>query len=70
MISQRLKVKIFMQESFHFRDMVFFCNNAREFMEADKRNVIALHCKGGKGRTGAMICVWLVHCGIFEDAKV
>ena len=39
-------------------------------MEADKRNVISLHCKGGKGRTGAMICVWLVHCGIFEDAKV
>ena len=52
------------------RDMIWFCNNAREFMEADKRNVISLHCKGGKGRTGAMICVWLVHCGIFEDAKV
>ena len=50
--------------------MVNFCKNAREFMSADDKNVIALHCKGGKGRTGTMICVWLVECGIFEDAAV
>ncbi|XP_053400347.1 phosphatidylinositol 3,4,5-trisphosphate 3-phosphatase TPTE2-like [Mercenaria mercenaria] len=51
------------------KDIIWFCKNAREFMAADKRNVIAIHCKGGKGRTGTLICVWLIECGIFEDAK-
>ncbi|XP_052796776.1 phosphatidylinositol 3,4,5-trisphosphate 3-phosphatase TPTE2-like isoform X2 [Mya arenaria] len=51
------------------KDMVNFCKDAREFMSEDRKNVIALHCKGGKGRTGTMICVWLIDCGIFEDAK-
>ncbi|KAL4230685.1 Phosphatidylinositol 3 [Mactra antiquata] len=51
------------------KDMLWFCENARDFMAADKRNVIAIHCKGGKGRTGTIICVWMVECGIFEDAK-
>ena len=39
-------------------------------MNADKENVIAIHCKGGKGRTGTMICVWLIESGMFKDAEV
>lgn len=55
----------------HFlREMISFCANVEEWMEKDKQNVIAIHCKGGKGRTGTMICTWLVHCGVFEEAKV
>lgn len=50
--------------------MIGFCANVEEWMEKDKQNVIAIHCKGGKGRTGTMICTWLVHCGVFEEAKV
>ncbi|XP_069129758.1 phosphatidylinositol 3,4,5-trisphosphate 3-phosphatase TPTE2-like [Argopecten irradians] len=50
-------------------EMVDFCANAREFMSADPQNVIAIHCKGGKGRTGTMICTWLIDCGLFEDAE-
>ncbi|KAK2168463.1 hypothetical protein NP493_1230g01005 [Ridgeia piscesae] len=38
-------------------------------MDADDRNVIAVHCKGGKGRTGMMICVWLVHSSEFTEAQ-
>ena len=28
-----------------------------------------LYLQGGKGRTGTMVCVWLVECGAFEDAE-
>lgn len=51
------------------REMIEFCENAREFMAQDQQNVISIHCKGGKGRTGTMICVWLIECGLFEGAE-
>jgi len=49
---------------------VKFCNDVRDWLSADDRNVIAVHCKGGKGRTGTMICTWLVDCEMFEEAEV
>ncbi|KAK3099224.1 hypothetical protein FSP39_001190 [Pinctada imbricata] len=51
------------------REMVSFSENVREWMAKDERNVISVHCKGGKGRTGTMICTWLVDCGLFEEAE-
>ena len=50
--------------------MLDFTANAREWMAADKQNVIAIHCKGGKGRTGTLICTWLIDCGLLESAEV
>ena len=35
----------------------------------DPSNVIAVHCKGGKGRTGTMICVWMIEAGLLSNAK-
>jgi hypothetical protein len=32
-----------------------FCRDAHAYLTADKKNVIAVHCKAGKGRTGTMI---------------
>lgn len=49
--------------------MSSFCENVREWMAADKKNVIAVHCKGGKGRTGTIICTWLIDSGLFDEAK-
>ncbi|XP_070588856.1 phosphatidylinositol 3,4,5-trisphosphate 3-phosphatase TPTE2-like [Erythrolamprus reginae] len=46
-----------------------FTANVRQWMEQDKRNVIAIHCKGGKGRTGTMICIWLIDSGQFNTAQ-
>lgn len=50
------------------REMLDFTANAREFMGSDKQNVIAIHCKGGKGRTGTIICTWLIDSGLLESA--
>ncbi|KAK3706234.1 hypothetical protein QZH41_010931, partial [Actinostola sp. cb2023] len=49
--------------------LLYFCHNVREWMELDPNNVIAVHCKGGKGRTGTAICSWLIANGQFEQAR-
>ncbi|XP_042886279.1 phosphatidylinositol 3,4,5-trisphosphate 3-phosphatase TPTE2-like isoform X2 [Penaeus japonicus] len=50
-------------------DMLRFSASVKSWMEKDEKNVMAVHCKGGKGRTGTMICVFLIDLGIFRDAE-
>ena len=50
--------------------MVHFCESVHAYLSEDPENVVAVHCKGGKGRTGTLICTWLVECGKFEEAQV
>ena len=50
--------------------MVRFCESVHAFLSEDDDNIVAVHCKGGKGRTGTLICTWLVECGKFEEAQV
>ena len=47
-----------------------FIEDAREWTSRDPDNVIAIHCKGGKGRTGTVVCSWLIDQGKFNNAKV
>jgi len=50
--------------------MLNFCLSVERWMNKDPENVIAVHCRGGKGRTGTMICAWLIfnyrNCGAQE----
>lgn len=50
--------------------MLEFARIANEWMQADSENIIAVHCKGGKGRTGTVICTWLIESGEFTKAEV
>ncbi|TRY83173.1 hypothetical protein DNTS_020674 [Danionella cerebrum] len=51
------------------QDLLHFTACVRDWMAADPRNVIAIHCKGGKGRTGTMVCTWLIDSDQFESAQ-
>ncbi len=39
-----------------------------DFLKKDPKNVIAVHCKAGKGRTGLVCSVYLLHSGVCKTA--
>lgn len=45
-----------------------FCDDVHNFLMADEKNVAAVHCKAGKGRTGTMVCCYLLHSNQFPTA--
>ncbi|GMI58624.1 hypothetical protein ScalyP_jg7314 [Parmales sp. scaly parma] len=45
-----------------------FCNSAKQWLDADPKNVVSLHCKAGKGRAGIMTCCLLVRTGFRQSA--
>ncbi|GMH79772.1 hypothetical protein TrST_g5365 [Triparma strigata] len=51
---------------------IAFLNDASEYMsQNDGKNTIAVHCRGGKGRSGSLCCAWLLYskeCATAEQA--
>jgi PTEN phosphatase family protein len=40
----------------------------RRIQEDPAENVAVIHCKGGKGRTGTMVCTYMLFAGLHPDA--
>ena len=44
-----------------------FCEHAIMFLKEDSKNVVAIHCKAGKGRTGLFVCCLMVESGVLPN---
>ena len=38
-----------------------FCEDAAAFLGGGEGRTVAVHCKAGRGRTGLMLCAYLLH---------
>ncbi|XP_029387787.1 phosphatidylinositol 3,4,5-trisphosphate 3-phosphatase TPTE2-like [Mus pahari] len=50
-------------------EMLLFSKEVNNWMAQDPENVVAIHCKGGKGRTGTMVCACLIASEVVLNAK-
>ncbi|XP_016069079.1 PREDICTED: phosphatidylinositol 3,4,5-trisphosphate 3-phosphatase TPTE2-like isoform X2 [Miniopterus natalensis] len=50
-------------------EMVKFSKEVQNWMAQDDKNIVVIHCKGGKGRTGTMVCACLIACELFITAE-
>ena len=51
-----------------FDDMEVFCADVAKYLNEHVDNMVAIHCKAGKGRTGLMICVFMLYAGVWSSA--
>ncbi|KAL6136567.1 hypothetical protein ACLB2K_061862 [Fragaria x ananassa] len=44
-----------------------FCESVQSWLNSDSENISVIHCMAGKGRTGLMVCAYLVYCGMSAE---
>ncbi|XP_040589454.1 phosphatidylinositol 3,4,5-trisphosphate 3-phosphatase TPTE2-like isoform X2 [Mesocricetus auratus] len=50
-------------------EMLLFSKEVNDWLTQHPENVVAIHCKGGKGRTGTMVCACLIASEVALNAK-
>nr|XP_042118565.1 phosphatidylinositol 3,4,5-trisphosphate 3-phosphatase TPTE2-like isoform X2 [Peromyscus maniculatus bairdii] len=50
-------------------EMLLFSKEVNDWMAQHPENVVAIHCMGGKGRTGTMVCACLIASEVVLNAK-
>ncbi|KAK9173495.1 Dual specificity phosphatase catalytic domain protein [Cryptosporidium meleagridis] len=51
--------------------LFIICFLVLNYLVSNRKNVVAIHCKGGKGRTGIVVVAWLLYsrlCSSLEEA--
>jgi len=51
-----------------FDVLVSMCRDVKAYLKKDPKNVAAIHCKAGKGRTGLAISAYLIYSGVVQTA--
>jgi len=44
------------------------CKSIDSWLRSEDKNVVVIHCKGGKGRTGTVICSYFLYSGLCKTA--
>lgn len=45
-----------------------FCRDVHSWLQSNPENIVAVHCKAGKGRTGVMLCAYMLYARIWRSA--
>ena len=77
---QPAQIQLFKNRYTHFSDwvdhhgprlftLVEACQKMYEHLSSHEEAVIVVHCNGGKGRTGTLICCYMLYCGFADSAQ-